>query len=72
MYVWTPPDEHELSLRKTRQEMLDSLSRDIEILSLKHQGIDQQTQAFDSKVKHIETNTESFEAHPNRLVTSIV
>jgi len=62
MHVWTPPDEHELSLRKTRQEMLDSISRDVEILSLKHQGIDQQTQVFDSKMKQVEINTESFEA----------
>ena len=49
MYMWSPPDEHELSLRKTRQEMFDSLSRDIEILSLKNQGINQQTHAFDSQ-----------------------
>jgi len=62
MYVWSPPDEHELGLRKTRQEMLDSLSRDIEILSLKNLGIDQQTNAFDSKMKQIITNTELFEA----------
>jgi TolA-binding protein len=62
MYVWSPPDEHELSLRKTRQEMLDSISKDIEILSLKNQGIDQQTQSFDSKVKQVETNAETFEA----------
>jgi len=62
MYVWSPPDEHELSLRKTRQEMLDSISRDVEILFLKHQGVDQQTQAFDSKIKQVETNAESFEA----------
>ncbi len=62
MYVWTPPDEHDLSLRKTRQEMLDSISRDVEILSLKHQGVDQQTQVFGSKVKQVETDTETFEA----------
>jgi len=63
MYVWTPPDEHELSLRKTRQEMLDSVSRDLEILFLKHQGIDQQTQAFDIKIKQVESDTESFSAY---------
>ncbi len=62
MHAWNPPDEHELSLRKTRQEMLDSLSRDIEILALKNQGIDQQTQVFDSKLKQVKTNTDSFEA----------
>jgi len=62
MHVWSPPEEYELSLRKTRQEMLDSLSRDIEILSLKHQGIDQQTHAFNSKMKQVLTDTESFEA----------
>lgn len=62
MYVWSPPDEHELSLRKTRQEMLDSLSRDVEILSLKNQGINQQTHAFDSKMKQVITDTESFKA----------
>ena len=42
--------------------MLDSLSRDVEILSLKNQGIDQQTNAFDSKMKQVMTDTESFEA----------
>ena len=62
MYVWSPPDEHELSLRKTRQEMLDRLSRDVEILSLKNQGIDQQTHVFDSKMKQVIADTESFEA----------
>ncbi len=62
MYVWSPPDEYELSLRKTRQEMLDSISKDIEILSLKNQGINQQTQVFDSKMKQVETNAEIFEA----------
>ena len=62
MYVWSPPDEHELSLRRTRQEMLDSLSRDIEILSLKNQGIGQQTHAFDSKIKQVLMDTKSFEA----------
>lgn len=63
MYVWSPPDDHELSLRKTRQEMLDSISRDVEILALKHQGIDQQTRAFGSKIKQVETDTESFRAN---------
>ena len=62
MYVWSPPDEHELNLRKTRQKMLDSLSKDVEILSLKNQGIDQQTHAFDSKMKQVMRDTESFEA----------
>jgi TolA-binding protein len=61
MHVWSPPDEHELSLRRHRQEMLDSISRDIEILSLKNQGIVQQTQVFGSKLKQIETDTSSFE-----------
>jgi TolA-binding protein len=61
MYVWTPPDEHELSLRQTRQEMLDSVSREVEFISLINQGIDQQTRSFESKVQRVENNTESFE-----------
>lgn len=61
MYVWSPPDEYELRMRKTRQEMLDRVSREVEFLSLINQGIGQQTQSFESKINQVETNTKSFE-----------
>ena len=68
MYVWSPPDERELSLRKTHQEMLDSISRDVEILSLKNQGIDQQTLAFDSKIRQVWTDSKTFETEFKKRV----
>ncbi len=68
MYVWSPPDERELGLRKTRQDTLDSISRDLEILSFINQGIDQQTTVFVSKLKQIDNNSKEFETDFKRRI----
>ena len=61
MYVWNPPDEYELEMRRQRQKMLDGVSKEIDILYLKQQGLYQQSQTFDDNLKQSILKTESFE-----------
>jgi len=61
MYVWNPPDDHELELRRKRQKTLDGISREVEILSSNQQNINHKSQVFDSKLKQSIQKVESLE-----------
>ncbi len=61
MYAWEPPAEYELELRKDRQNALDSISSEVEILSINQQGINDRSQAFDFKLKQSIQKTKSLQ-----------
>ena len=61
IHVWNPPDEYELNKRRNRQDMLDDISRELDILNLKQQGLEQQTQTFDHNLKQSFLRAESLE-----------
>ncbi|GJL78230.1 MAG: hypothetical protein NPINA01_12190 [Nitrospinaceae bacterium] len=69
MYVWSPPEDFELDSRKKRQADLDSISREMDILHLKQNGLDQQTYNFNSNLKQSLLKTEAME---NELHTRIL
>jgi TolA-binding protein len=61
MYVWNPPHEYELELRRDRQEALDGISNEVEILSINQQDIRRESQTFDSSLKQSLQKTEALE-----------
>jgi TolA-binding protein len=61
MYVWNPPAEYELQLRRNRQDTLDGISSEVETLYLNQQALNNKSQAFDSNLKQSIQNTESLE-----------
>lgn len=61
MYAWIPPDEYELQLRRNRQDTLDGISSEVEILYLNQQDLNNESQAFDSNLKQSIQKTASLE-----------
>lgn len=61
MHVWNPADEYELDKRKKRQAELDGLSNKVNIINMKQQGLDRQTQAVESNLQQTFQKTNSLE-----------
>ena len=52
MYVWNPPDEEKLAIRRGNQQHLDNLTGEIERLFVNHASILEQESAMDEMVRN--------------------
>ncbi len=62
MHIWIPPSQEELDLRKARQQALDDVEDDMQLLAMKQQGLNRQTLALQHAMSFTAVRTSEIEA----------